>query len=110
MEDDRSAFWQSIAQDVAALPLEITVGPESPYSDEKVVISAASFKSLGDFDIFCWVARPRGEIFGALVQFPAYGTVLFPPVGYAEQGLLTVSVAVRGHHGSEIPGVGFPGC
>jgi cephalosporin-C deacetylase len=107
--EDRATVWQAIADAAIASPLDFAATPAPGYSDAKVEVSRIAFRSVGGVEISGWVARPRGAVTGALVQFPAYATVLFPPVGYAEQGLLAVSIAVRGHHGSELAGVGFPG-
>lgn len=108
MDEKRASFWRSVAAEVAALPVEMKADTAPRYSDDRVAVSALRFRGIDDVEVLC-LARPRGESVGVLVQFPAYATVLFPPVGYAEQGLLAVSVSVRGHQGSEIPGVGFPG-
>jgi cephalosporin-C deacetylase len=109
VDEKRTAFWRAVVAEVAALPFDVQLQAVPRYSDDKVAISALSFRGVGNAEVACWMARPRGETIGVLVQFPAYATVLFPPVGYAEQGMIAVSVSVRGHHGSEIPGVGFPG-
>jgi cephalosporin-C deacetylase len=109
MDEERAAFWRAVVTEVAALPLDVQLQAVPRYSDDKVAVSAVSFSGIGNVEVACWMARPRGQAIGVLVQFPAYATVLFPPVGYAEQGMIAVSISVRGHHGSATPGVGFPG-
>lgn len=102
-------FWSAVHEQVAALPLD-TVEQDCPvFQDHEVEVRAVAFRSLGGVDIHCWIAAPRASARGALVQFPAYATVLFPPVGYARQGFWSIAVSVRGHHLSEMEGVGFPG-
>jgi cephalosporin-C deacetylase len=109
MDTFRKEFWQGVVEESAALPLEMRTKAAPFYSDAKVEVSSAVFQSVGGVEIACWIARPRGKVSGAIIQFPAYATVLFPPIAYAEQGLLAVAVSVRGHLGSEIANVGFPG-
>jgi cephalosporin-C deacetylase len=109
MTGERAAFWQAVSAEVAALPPTVDVRDVPRYSDDAVAVSALTFRGLGGVDVMGWMARPRGPAVGALVQFPAYATVLFPPIGYAALGMAAISISVRGHHGSEIAGVGFPG-
>ena len=109
MEQRFTEFWDGVVSEVMALPEDVHVRPAPLYSDDKVAVSALTFTGIGGAQVACWMAKPRGEAIGSLVQFPAYANVLFPPVGYAEQGMVALSVSVRGHHGTELEGVGFPG-
>jgi cephalosporin-C deacetylase len=89
----------------------LTKVPEPAFSDGRVSIARLSYMSAKGVVIAGWLAEPREELRkGAIIQFPAYGEVLFPPLQFAALGLTAMSVSVRGHQGSSAQvNPGFPG-
>jgi len=110
-EDEFNVYFDEILKEASTIRRGMELSNVGMYSDDKVSVSRISFKSSQNVSIAGWLTEPQDTSQrGAVIQFPAYGEVLFPQINYAAMGLIGFSVSVRGHHGSDNEiSPGFPG-
>ena len=109
---DLGSFWDEVKKELNALPLEADLSPAPLRSTTDVNVYEVHFQSLGGLRIAGWYCVPaRGPgPYPALIEFPGYKGDTSLPRGWAQQGIATLSVAVRGKLRSDSEfNPGYPG-
>lgn len=102
---DFDQFWDNIADQVAAIPLEPRVEPVPLRSTDDIEVFEVTYTSLDHVRIACWYCVPRGRDgrkLPALIHVPGYVSEPLLPKASAHAGYASLSVAPRGklrsHH------------
>ena len=110
--EDFEAFWRGVLAELAEVPLEPRVSPAPLRSNEEVHVAQVTYRSLDGLEIAAWYCVPtEGEgPFPAIIQFPGYKGEPRLPREWGRQGVVTLSVAVRGKlHSNAQCNPGYPG-
>ena len=96
--EDFGEFWQGVMAEVTKGTLEPRIFPEPIRSNEQAQVSQATYRSLGGLEISTWYCVPtEGEgPFPAIIIFPGYKSEPALFRDWAGNGVITLSVAVRG--------------
>jgi cephalosporin-C deacetylase len=108
---DTKEYFKGLVNESKDFPNEMAKDYRSDLSDKNSNVYRISFVSAKNIQISGWLVTPTIKNYrGAIIQFPAYAQVLFPLLDFSQFGLVSMSVSVRGHHGSnQIVNPGFPG-
>lgn len=108
---DIERYFIDIINESESIPAGMSKKFMGKLSDEDCLIYRIKFLSAENIQISGWLVTPSKKNYrGAILQFPAYSEVLFPLLGFTKMGLVTLSISVRGHHGSDqVINPGFPG-
>lgn len=109
---DLGPFWDEVKSELSALPLEPDLSPVPLRSTPDVNVYQVHYRSLGGLRIASWYCVPAHGVgpFPALIEFPGYKGDPSLPRGWAQQGIATLSVAVRGKLRSDREfNPGYPG-
>ncbi len=95
---DFDSFWRGALAELRSVPLEPELSPVRLRSTPEVNVYEVHYRSLGGVRIASWYCVPaRGSgPFPALIQFPGYKGEPALPRNWAQRGVATLSVAVRG--------------
>ena len=95
---DLVPFWDEVKRELSELPLDPDLSPVPLRSTPEVKVYEVHYRSLGGLTIAGWYCVPAqgSGPYPALVEFPGYKGDPSLPRGWAQQGVATLSVAVRG--------------
>lgn len=95
---DFDSFWQNVLSELRRIPMEPEVTPVPLRSTPKAQVYEVRYNSLDGLRIAGWYCVPSSgqRSFPALVQFPGYQGEPALARHWAERGVATLTVAVRG--------------
>ena len=71
-------FWNGLDQDLASVPLELSLEREGFYSQAEWAIYRMGYNSLAGYRLFAWLSVPSGSKKGpipAVLRMPDYASV-----------------------------------
>ena len=95
---DFEEFWQDVLAQVAKIPLEPKISPDSFRSNEDALVSLATFQSLDGLEVATWYCVPaKGEgPFPAIIHLPGYQGEPSIRRDWGAKGVVHLMVSVRG--------------
>ena len=95
---DFEEFWQDVLAQVAKIPLEPKISPDSFRSNEDALVSLATFQSLDGLEVATWYCVPaKGEgPFPAIIHLPGYKGEPSIRRDWGAKGVVHLMVSVRG--------------
>ena len=109
---DLGSFWAEVNAELSSLPLDPELSPAPLRSTPDVKVYEVHYRSLGGLRIAGWYCVPAQGTgpFPALIEFPGYKSDPSLPRAWAQRGVASLSVAVRGKLGSHQQfNPGYPG-
>ena len=109
---DFDEFWNGVMGEVTQVPLEPKISPDPLRSNEDVLVSRATYRSLDGLEIATWYCVPtKGEgPFPAIIQLPGYKGEPALRRDWGAKGVVHLAVAVRGKLRSNTQfNPGYPG-
>jgi cephalosporin-C deacetylase len=109
--NDYEQYWQSVSEELAALPLAAELTELPMRSNAHGQVFALKYTSLDAYRIFAYFCVPNGTgRFPCLVQMPRYGSVNHIPSYEARQNYVCIQVCHRGQRLSDSPyAAAYPG-
>ena len=95
---DLGSFWAEVNAELNSLPLDPDLSPALLRSTPDVKAYEVHYRSLGGLRIAGWYCVPAQGTgpFPALIEFPGYKSDPSLPRAWAQRGVASLSVAVRG--------------
>ena len=96
--NDFEEFWQGVMAELAEIPLEPRLTPAPLRSNGSVQVAQGTYRSLNDLDIATWYCVPNiGDgPFPAVIYLPGYKGEPTLRRDWGSEGVITLTVAVRG--------------
>jgi cephalosporin-C deacetylase len=100
------AFWDALDQELAAIPLDLTLERDSFYSQPEWSVYRTHYTSLDGYRLFAWLSiprRPTGGRFPALLRMPDYSSVhdlIYTPLRHQA---VVMNATHRGQRHSDSP-------
>ena len=95
---DFDSFWEGVLAELRSVPLEPELSPVTLRSTPEVNVYEVHYLSLGGTRISGWYCVPAqgSGSFPTLIELPGYKGEPGLPRGWAQRGVATLSVAIRG--------------
>jgi cephalosporin-C deacetylase len=110
--DDFDAFWTAAQDELARVPLALSIERSALRSTPEVDAYEVRCASLGGARLFGWLCRGRGGTAQrpGLAIYPGYSGSPGVPRFWAKSGYVALQISPRGHHRSDAEvAPGFPG-
>lgn len=95
---DFQEFWKDVMEQLAGVSLDARITPDSLRSNEDVLVSQATYRSLDGLEIATWYCVPaKGEgPFPAILYLPGYKGEPSLRRDWGAKGVIHLTVSVRG--------------
>ena len=103
---DFGAFWDALDQELAAIPLELTLERDSFYSQPEWSVYRMHYTGIDGYRLFAWLSiprRPASGRFPALLRMPDYASVhdmIYTPLRHQA---VVMNATHRGQRHSDSP-------